>query len=123
MGIGAIEKHITLDRELEIEDYISGLTPSAFSKFIELIRKYEPVLGRETFDLSDREKEYMEKATKSVVAVNNIKQGQVISQNDIALKRSSIPITNLLIFDLSILAYVYLYYILFFYPIHLLALI
>jgi len=101
VGIDVIEKHITLDRELEIEDYISGLTPSAFSKFIELIRKYEPVLGEETFDLSDREKEYREKATKSVVAVNNIKQGQVVTQNDIALKRSSIPITSKSILELE----------------------
>ena len=94
VGVEVIEKHITLDRELELEDYVSGITPSAFSKFVALIRRYEPVLGIETFDLSAQEEEYRGKATKSVVATRDIKKGEVIVAEDVALKRSSIPITS-----------------------------
>ena len=45
MGISVIEKHLTLDRSLQIEDYVSGLAPDQFKKFVELIRKYESALG------------------------------------------------------------------------------
>ena len=39
MGISVIEKHMTLDHSLKIEDYVSGLAPDQFKKFVELIRK------------------------------------------------------------------------------------
>lgn len=93
LGVDVIEKHITLDRELEIEDFVSGITPSEFSKFVELVRKYEPVFGEKSLELSAQEEEYRSKAAKSVVAIRNIKAGEVITEKDVALKRSSIAIT------------------------------
>lgn len=94
VGVDVIEKHITLDRELKLEDFVSGLTPSSFSSFVKLIRKYETVMGKESFELSSQEEEYRGKATKSVVTTRNIKVGEVIKEEDVALKRSSIPITS-----------------------------
>ena len=70
MGISVIEKHMTLDHSLKIEDYVSGLAPDQFKKFVELIRKYEPALGLESLELSELENEYRNKAAKSVVALN-----------------------------------------------------
>jgi len=91
-GINVIEKHITLDRELEIEDYISGVTPSEFIKFVSLIRRFEPVLGLDTLTLSDQEVAYRNKATKSVVAIRNLKAGDILTIDSVALKRCSKPI-------------------------------
>ena len=88
MGIEVIEKHLTLDRSLEIEDYVSGLSPANFKKFVELVRKYEPALGTASLDLSELENEYRNKATKSVVALKDLNKGHIIQSNDIALKRS-----------------------------------
>jgi len=94
MGIDVLEKHITLDRELEIEDYISGLAPNEFIKFVSLIRKFEPVLGPNSLNLTTQEEEYRNKATKSVVAIHNLKAGDTIALDSVSLKRSSNPITD-----------------------------
>jgi len=93
-GIDVIEKHITLDRELEIEDFVSGLTPKNFFRFVELIRKYEKALGDESLKLSEAEREYSANATKSVVAIKDIESGKILTLKDVALKRSSIPLTK-----------------------------
>jgi N,N'-diacetyllegionaminate synthase len=94
VGVDVIEKHITLDRELEIEDYISGLTPTAFVKFVALIRKFESTLGLNSLKLASQEEEYRNKATKVVVALRNFKSGDIITLDSIALKRSSRAITE-----------------------------
>ena len=91
-GISAIEKHITLDRELEIEDYISGITPSEFIKFVSLIRRFEPVLGLNSLSLTEQEWAYRNNAAKSVVAIRNLKVGNTLALDSIALKRCSKPI-------------------------------
>ena len=101
MEVDVIEKHITLDRALEIEDYISGLTPSDFLKFTKLIDRFEPVIGEPTLKLSPQEEEYRAKATKSVIAIRDLDAGEVITENDIALKRSSVPISNDSIFEID----------------------
>ncbi len=88
MGISVIEKHLTLDRSLEIEDYVSGLAPDQFKKFVKLIRKYETALGLESLELSELEIEYRNKATKSVVALKDLKKGHIIRPVDVALKRT-----------------------------------
>jgi len=88
MGISVIEKHLTLDRSLEIEDFVSGLAPDQFKKFVKLIRKYEPALGSESLELSELENEYRNNAAKSVVALKDLKKGQVLKPTDAALKRT-----------------------------------
>jgi N,N'-diacetyllegionaminate synthase len=93
-GVNAIEKHITLDRELEIEDYISGVTPSEFIKFVHLVRRFEPVLGLDSLALTEQEEAYRNKATKSVVALSNLDAGDVLTLDTVALKRCSKPITK-----------------------------
>lgn len=88
MGICSIEKHMTLDHLLKIEDYVSGLSPDHFKKFVELIRKYEPALGSESLDLTVLENEYRKKAAKLVVALKDLNKGKILESTDIALKRT-----------------------------------
>jgi N,N'-diacetyllegionaminate synthase len=100
-GINVIEKHITLDRELEIEDYISGVTPSEFIKFVSLVRRFEPVLGLNSLVLTEQEQAYRNKATKSVVAICDLKAGDTLTLNSVALKRCSKPITESSILEIE----------------------
>jgi len=88
MGVSIIEKHITLDRSLEIEDFVSGLSPDSFIKFTEQIKRYEQALGRSSLELTDMEVEYRNKAVKLVIATRNIKKGRIIGKDDVALKRT-----------------------------------
>lgn len=94
MGIDALEKHITLDRELEIEDYVSAITPSKFIKFVSIVRRFEPTLGLDSLELTEQEEAYRNKATKSVVALTDLKAGDVMTLETVALKRCSKPITE-----------------------------
>jgi len=90
LGFGAsmIEKHITLDRELEIEDYVSGLAPNKFIEFVRVIRKFEAAIGSKSLEITALEAQYMRGAAKVVVAQRHIRSGQEITSDDITLKRS-----------------------------------
>ena len=96
-GVVAIEKHMTLDRELELEDYVSALSPSEFGAFVERIRALEPAIGSESLELSEVEYEYRSKAMKVVVARRLLPAGEVITKEDLALKRTGDPVTDLCI--------------------------
>lgn len=87
LGITAIEKHITLDRILEIEDYISALTPLRFQKFVKLVRHFETALGRYDMDLTDKEKNYKQRAAKIVVASQDLAANTKLEFEHIVLKR------------------------------------
>lgn len=89
-GISCIEKHITLDYSLQMEDYISALTIDLFTRFVQTIRKMEPALGNSELVLIDKEIAYKKKAGKVVVAGKNLKKGTLIKKSDISLKRVSI---------------------------------
>jgi N,N'-diacetyllegionaminate synthase len=87
-GIEYIEKHLTLDRVLEIEDYISALDASSFKQFVKLIRKYECVLGQSSLELTESEQVYQKKAGKVVVTQRELNVGAIVTESDIALKRA-----------------------------------
>jgi len=86
-GINCIEKHITLDHSLEIEDYISALTPRKFKIFINIIRIYEAALGKSNLELTQLEKEYQKKAGKVVVVNRDLPPNTIIFSEDVELKR------------------------------------
>jgi len=86
-GITCIEKHLTLDPLLEVEDFISALTPSRFKHFVSLVRRYETALGKTSLELTDLEHEYRNKATKVVVALHDLPKGTKLSTENAALKR------------------------------------
>ncbi len=87
LGVDVIEKHITLDRELEIEDFISALTPLNFKKFVSAIKVMTLALGNESLEVSDAEKVYKDRSGKVVVLKGNIDAGVKLQSKDLALKR------------------------------------
>src|SRR5207302_1539546 len=68
LGVACIEKHITLDRAQQLEDYISALDPEHFKTFVAQIRNLEKALGSESLDLSEKEQGYRQKVMKVLVA-------------------------------------------------------
>jgi sialic acid synthase SpsE len=89
-SVSCIEKHITLDYSLQIEDYISALSVERFTEFVQVIRKMEPALGSSEFELIDKEIAYKKKAGKVVVANHDLKKGAILTNADLALKRVSV---------------------------------
>lgn len=87
LGVSVVEKHITLDRELQLEDYVSALPPSYFKKFVKKIRKYEKALGSSVLEPGPDEKMYRLKSAKIVVAARKLKKGSLLRNNDLKLLR------------------------------------
>lgn len=88
LGISSIEKHLSLDPLLQLEDYLSALPPQKFQQFVQQIRTLEPALGSEDLTLTAAETEYRQKAMKVVVAERSMRQGEQISPQDVSLKRT-----------------------------------
>lgn len=93
-GIACLEKHITLDRTLELEDYVSALEPQAFAEFVRRIRVAETALGTERLEPTPIEREYRRKVTKVVVAQERLRRGEVATRGSLELKRTSQPVTT-----------------------------
>lgn len=88
-GVDCIEKHISLDRALQLEDYVSALSPEQFQMFVRRIRHLEKGLGTDNLELTKAEQEYRHKAMKVVVAGRRLRRGQVVTLADVCLKRTS----------------------------------
>lgn len=90
-GIECIEKHLSLDRTLELEDYGSALSPERFRKFVERIRHLELALGTDDLELTPAEREYRRRAAKVVVAGKGLKRGTALTLDLLSLKRVETP--------------------------------
>ncbi|MEK6704707.1 MAG: N-acetylneuraminate synthase family protein [Bdellovibrionota bacterium] len=91
LGFGAnvIEKHITHDRALKGEDYISSLNGDEFQKLVEYIRELEKSFGSPSMKpLSEGELRYRQVSRKRTVAGRAITKGTKITKEDIAFKRA-----------------------------------
>lgn len=88
-GISCIEKHITLDYSLKIEDYISALSIDRFSEFVKTIRSLEGAIGSSDLILTTKEEQYGKRAGKVLVASQNLLEGHIIAESDISMKRFS----------------------------------
>lgn len=91
-GINIIEKHITLDRSLQIEDHISALSIDNFKLFVTKIKFMYQAYGSTSLSLTDKEIIYGRKAAKNLVAHKNLFRGHKVTKEDIAFKRvTTIP--------------------------------
>jgi len=88
MGVSVIERHFTLDRNMEGPDHAASLEEHEFSKLVQGIREVESALGEPTPDrkLSQGEMINRENLAKSLVASKSLKSGTVISSEDILVK-------------------------------------
>lgn len=87
LGAGCVEKHISLERALELEDFVSALSVEEFREFVGVIRCSSDALGSSSLELTDAEHAYRAKASKAVLANRDLKAGTVVEESDIVLKR------------------------------------
>lgn len=97
LGIECLEKHLSLDRALQLEDYLSALPPEQFRAFVQRVRRLEPALGTDRLELTPAEREYRRKAMKVVVAARSLKQGEVVTSEALCLKRiaGGLPVSSI----------------------------
>ena len=92
-GASCIEKHLTLGKVMELEDYESALNPDEFRTFVNQLRTGEKALGlgidTDDFSMSNAENQYRENIRRDVVAVNDLMEGQSIGPENVTLKRTA----------------------------------
>ncbi|MEM4261168.1 MAG: N-acetylneuraminate synthase [Candidatus Woesearchaeota archaeon] len=87
LGAEIIEKHFTLNRNMEGPDHKSSLEPSELEKMIKAIRNVEEALGDGIKRPSKSELKNKPIARKSIVAIREIKKGEIFNENNIGAKR------------------------------------
>lgn len=88
MGVKVFEKHITLARCLEMEDYTSALAPDGFKKYVDTLKRMALSLGSADLCLADEEFEYRSKVLKRVVARRDLESGELLSAENTRFVRS-----------------------------------
>lgn len=87
MGAVVIEKHFTLDKDMEGPDHKASLNPEELKEFVTKIRNTEKLLGDGIKKPTKREKEIIEVARRSIVASYDLKKGSVITEEMLEFKR------------------------------------
>jgi len=87
MGAEVIEKHFTLDRNLPGPDHKASLEPDELKAMVSAIRNIELALGDGVKKASKSEIKNITIVRKSIVAIKEIKKGEIFSTQNIAAKR------------------------------------
>ena len=87
LGAVVIEKHFTLDKNMEGPDHKASLEPSELYEMVRQIRNIEASLGDGIKEPSASEKKNIEVARKSIVAKKVIRKGDVFTEENLTTKR------------------------------------
>jgi N,N'-diacetyllegionaminate synthase len=87
LGATIIEKHFTLDRNLSGPDHKASIVPHELKIMVEAIRHIENALGDGIKRASPSELKNKPIARKSIVASRDINKGEVLSEENMAVKR------------------------------------
>lgn len=87
LGATVIEKHFTLDKNMEGPDHKASLEPYELKAMVKSIRNIEEALGTGHKTISESERKNIEIARKSIVAAKDIKEGDIFTEDNITIKR------------------------------------
>jgi N,N'-diacetyllegionaminate synthase len=93
LGASVIEKHFTLDRNMEGPDHKASLEPDELKSLVSAVRNIEKALGDGIKKPSKSEEENKSVARKSIIAIQSIKKGDMFSEKNIGVKRPGTGIT------------------------------
>lgn len=87
LGAAIIEKHFTLDRNMQGPDHKASLEPNEFAYMVSAIRNIEKSLGDGKKTPSTSERKNIVAARKSIVARRPIRAGEILTAENITVKR------------------------------------
>ncbi len=87
MGAKVIEKHFTLDCNMEGPDHKASLEPHQLKAMVDAIRNVEKAIGSNQKHATESESPNKEVARKSIVAAKAIAKGEVLTEENITVKR------------------------------------
>ncbi len=87
MGAEIIEKHFTLDKSLPGPDHRASLDTAELRAMVNAIRNIELAIGDGEKHVSDSERPNIEIARKSIIAARDIKTGEILTEENLTVKR------------------------------------
>lgn len=87
LGAKVIEKHFTIDRNMEGPDHKASLTPEELKEMVAGIRNVELAMGSGLKQPTENELDTMRIARKSIVSKEYIEKGTVITEEMVTIKR------------------------------------
>jgi len=99
-GACVIEKHFTLDRNMEGPDHKASIEPDELKQMVDMIRHVEVAIGDGIKKVSPSELKNQDIARKSIIAKTAIKAGDVFTEENITTKRPGSGINPMKWFDL-----------------------
>ena len=88
LGATVIEKHFTLDRNMEGPDHKASLEPDELKAMVSAIRNIEKAVGGDgTKHISESERKNIAIARKSIIAAKDIKKGELLTEENLTVKR------------------------------------
>lgn len=92
LGSSVIEKHFTLDKKLDGPDHFFSINPSELKKLISQIRLIERIKGTGIKSPQKSELSNISAIRKSITAKSDFQPNQVLTLNDLSLKRPALGI-------------------------------
>ena len=92
-GVKVIEKHFTLNKNMEGPDHRASLDPDELKEWVTRIRNLEKALGSFKKYPSNNEINIAKKARKSIVSTKYLKKGDVLTTENISVKRPGLGIS------------------------------
>lgn len=87
LGATVIEKHFTIDKTMEGPDHKASLEPNELKAMVIGIRAIELAMGNGIKTPSESEQKNIKIARKSIVALTDIKEGELFNESNITVKR------------------------------------
>ncbi|MCJ8152354.1 N-acetylneuraminate synthase [Chryseobacterium sp. SSA4.19] len=88
LGASVIEKHFTLNNTMEGPDHAASLEPDELKQMVSAIRNIEKAISGSGLKVpSPSELKNMEIARKSIVASLDIKKGEILTEENLTVKR------------------------------------
>lgn len=87
LGASVIEKHFTLDKNMDGPDHKASINPDELTQMVNAIRNVEKSLGEAKKIVNDCEIANRSVVRKSIVAKRDINVGEVFDENNLTTKR------------------------------------
>lgn len=100
LGASIIEKHFTLDKNMPGPDHKASLEPEELKNMVNAIRNIEKALGDGIKRPSKSELKNINIARKSIIASKNIKKGEILTEQNITIKRPGNGISPMKYYDI-----------------------
>jgi len=94
LGAKVIEKHFTLDKNMNGPDHKASLEPYELSAMVKAIRNIEIALGNGIKKPTVSENKNIKICRKAIIASRDIKKGEILSCENLTVKRPEIGISS-----------------------------